>query len=135
MDRIGASITAQGGDATLDTQSLTVTDLASSSLSLSAGIGGGIDASSIDGEDTEALNVLGGAQEAGDTAPGLNFELASSSGTTAGGVGEGADTAGTEGAPTANEAASAVLSSLQQQIATASASAGSGAPQASPQKR
>ena len=125
----GASITAQGGEVNLDTQSLTVTDLASSSLSLSAGIGGGIDASSIDGEDTEALEVLGAAQEAGDNAPGLNFELSSSSGTTTGGVGDGATAAGTEGAPTASEAASAVLSSLQQQIAAANKPAGSGASQ------
>ena len=115
----GASITAQGGEVNLDTQSLTVTDLASSSLSLSAGIGGGIDASSIDGEDTETLEVLGAAQEAGDNAPSLNFELSSSSGTTTGGVGDGATAAGAEGAPTASEAASAVLSSLQQQIAAA----------------
>ena len=102
-----------------------MTDLASSSLSLSAGIGGGIDASSIDGEDTETLEVLGAAQEAGDNAPSLNFELSSSSGTTTGGVGDGA----TEGAPTASEAASAVLSSLQQQIAAANEPGGSGAPQ------
>ena len=106
-----------------------MTDLASSSLSLSAGIGGGIDASSIDGEDTETLEVLGAAQEAGDNAPSLNFELSSSSGTTTGGVGDGATAAGTEGAPTASEAASAVLSSLQQQIAAASEPGGSGAPQ------
>ena len=125
----GASITAQGGEVNLDTQSLTVTDLASSSLSLSAGIGGGIDASSIDGEDTETLEVLGAAQEAGDNAPSLNFELSSSSGTTTGGVGDGATAAGTEGAPTASEAASAVLSSLQQQIAAANEPSGSGAPQ------
>ena len=125
----GASITAQGGEVNLDTQSLTVTDLASSSLSLSAGIGGGIDASSIDGEDTEALEVLGAAQEAGDNAPSLNFELSSSSGTTTGGVGDGATVAGAEGAPTASEAASAVLSSLQQQIAAANEPGGSAAPQ------
>ena len=125
----GASITAQGGEVNLDTQSLTVTDLASSSLSLSAGIGGGIDASSIDGEDTETLEVLGAAQEAGDNAPSLNFELSSSSGTTTGGVGDGATAAGTEGAPTASEAASAVLSSLQQQIAAANEPSGSSAPQ------
>ena len=125
----GASITAQGGEATLDTQSLTVTDLASSSLSLSAGIGGGVDASAIDGEDTEALAVLGAAQEAGDGAPSLNFELSSSSGTTTGGVGDGATTAGTDDAPSASEAASAVLSSLQQQIAAANEPGGSGAPQ------
>ena len=106
-----------------------MTDLASSSLSLSAGIGGGIDASSIDGEDTEALAVLGAAQNAGNSASGANFELGSSSGTTTGGVGDGAKTAGSEDAPSASEAASAVLSSLQQQIAAASETGGSGAPQ------
>ena len=125
----GASITAQGGEATLDTQSLTVTDLASSSLSLSAGIGGGLDASSIDGEDTEALEVLGAAQEAGGNAPSLNFELSASSGTTNGGVGDGATAAGTAGSASAAETANAVLSSLQQQIATAGETGGSNAPQ------
>ena len=125
----GASITAQGGEATLDTQSLTVTDLASSSLSLSAGIGGGLDASSIDGEDTEALEVLGAAQEAGGNAPSLNFELSASSGTTNGGVGDGATAAGTAGPASAAETANAVLSSLQQQIATAGETGGSNAPQ------
>ena len=125
----GASITAQGGEVTLDTQSLTVTDLASSSLSLSAGIGGGVDASSIDGEDTEALEVLGAAQEAGGNAPSLNFELSASSGTTTGGVGEGATVAGTSGSATASETANAVLTSLQQQIATASEAGGPDAPQ------
>ena len=94
-----------------------------------AGIGGGVDASSIDGEDTEALAVLGAAQEAGGNAPSLNFELSASSGTTTGGVGEGATVAGTSGSTTANETANAVLTSLQQQIATASEAGGPDAPQ------
>ena len=125
----GASITAQGGEVNLDTQQLTVSNLASSSLSLSAGIGGGVDASSIDGEDTEALAVAAAAQEAGDSLPTANFEVSSSSGTTTGGVGDGATVAGTAGSATASETANTILSSLQQQVAAASEAGGAGAPQ------
>ena len=116
----GASITAQGGVANLDTQSLTTSNLSSNSLSLQAGIGGGFDGSNIDGEDTEAGGILETASAAGENAPSLNFGLEVGSGTTTGGVGEGATPAGAgDGSPTAAEAANMVLSNLQQQLASA----------------